>query len=76
MILLDEYIAYFDMPWSVLLRGFQGVFIVGWGGALRICFLKKESCFIFLKVENYCHGASTVLLERLWFWWAGSYLGD
>ena len=29
IILLDGYVAYFDMPWSVWWRGFQGVFLVG-----------------------------------------------
>lgn len=56
------------------------------GGASRVSFLLGELriffffklYFTFLKVENHCHGASAMLLEKLWFWWAGGlvYLGD
>ena len=59
---------------------------VSGGGTSKVSFLLAELriffffklYFTFLKVENHCHGASSVLLDKLWFWWAGGlvYLGD
>lgn len=65
-ILLDEYVAYFDMPGIIWCRDLQVSSFLGGGGELRIGKKNKtkqnnpERCFISPKVANHCHGASVV----------------